>query len=299
MKYPIYIPTKGRFENNLTAELLLKSNIDFRLFVEDTEYQQYEKRFGSDKLVALDGHDFGGVGYARNFIKDYSISRNEKRHWQLDDDIKLFYRLNKGINTECSADEALSAVEDFTDQFQNIGITGLSANTFVKFSNKPYEVNRFAYTCFLVNNSISCRFRKELEEDLDMNLQILTSGLCTVKINLYNFAWASTGARKGGCTTEYKGSKLARLRNAKILALTWPQYVTVVWKFNRWHFQVKDNWRCFHNKLIRRTDIDWSQIPETNEYGIQLIKRQEIRSKELQQFYDENTGNKKNKIKTT
>lgn len=250
MKYPIYIPTKGRFENNLTAELLLKSNIDFRLFVEDTEYQQYEKRFGSDKLVALDGHDFGGVGYARNFIKDYSISRNEKRHWQLDDDIKLFYRLNKGINTECSADEALSAVEDFTDQFQNIGITGLSANTFVKFSNKPYEVNRFAYTCFLMNNSISCRFRKELEEDLDMNLQILTSGLCTVKINLYNFAWASTGARKGGWT-ELNANNRRKIRMLKTIN-EWP-FIPGIARKGQENYRLKTEtiWRHFTHNLIR------------------------------------------------
>jgi hypothetical protein len=291
-RYPVYIPSKGRADVSYTARFFLEDGLEFRIVVEPQEYETYREKFGAERLLKLPQNNQGLI-YARNWIRDHSTKEGFSRNWQFDDNIRWVYRMNKGKRIRCNANVALSAIEDFCDRYTNIGIAGLNYDMFaLNDIDKPYYLNCHTYSACLFSNTMPYRWRLRMNDDVDICLQVVTGGMCTVNFNSFLVKKCNTMTVKGGCTTEYKGSKLARLRNAKILALTWPQYVTVVWKFNRWHFQVKDNWRCFHNKLIRRTDIDWSKIPERDDYGIQLMKRQEIRSTELQQFYDENSGKK-------
>lgn len=213
MKYKIYIPSRRRYEKNLTAELLLKHNIDFKLIVEKNDYDDYYKKYG-DKVLSLEGSDYGGVDYARNWIKKYSKSQGEEKHWQLDDDIKTLYILDddkKLIKT--NPEIVLSKCEEFTDKYTNVAISGLSSSPFVRFSTKPYEVNKFAYTCFLVRND-NYSWDNNVEDDLDYNLQILTGGDCTLKFNKYCFAWSDTQTQKGGYTDLYEdGKRLVRMKN--------------------------------------------------------------------------------------
>lgn len=203
MKYKIYIPTLGRYDNLLTAHLLNSQGIDFKLFVEDKEYKLYSDRFGKDKVIKLPGSNYGSVFFARNFIKEYSIANGETKHWQIDDDISRIYQHKDGKVLNDNVDFVLSNCENFVDRFKNIGIAGLSSNVFVKFQTNPFDINKLAYTCKLIDNNNKCKWEKDVIDDVDYNLQILEEGLCTIRFNAFTFQWSGVTTQKGGFTEIY------------------------------------------------------------------------------------------------
>ena len=52
-KYPVYIVSKGRAESRLTVKALTRCKVDFKVVVEEAEYEQYNKHIGAGKLLIL------------------------------------------------------------------------------------------------------------------------------------------------------------------------------------------------------------------------------------------------------
>ena len=54
-KYPIYIISKGRYENGLrlTQEMLEKFGVPYRMVVEDSEFDAYAENVPEEKIIAL------------------------------------------------------------------------------------------------------------------------------------------------------------------------------------------------------------------------------------------------------
>lgn len=204
MGYNIYIPSLGRWEKSLTADLLLSQNIPFKLVVEDKEYSQYVNKFGEDRVLKLPGSGYGGVAFARNFIKDYSIKQGELKHWQIDDDVKSIYQHQGGKPINTSVDYVLTNCEKFSDLFKNVGLSGLSSNVFVKFQTKPFTVNSLVYTVKLINNSFDIHWDGTVVEDIDYTLQVLNMGLCTLRFNAFAFSWQGAGLQDGGWSDIYR-----------------------------------------------------------------------------------------------
>ena len=50
-RYPIYVISKGRYENCLTAKFLIEDKVDFKLVVEPQEKIEYVARFGEDRVI--------------------------------------------------------------------------------------------------------------------------------------------------------------------------------------------------------------------------------------------------------
>lgn len=206
MKYNIYIPTKGRYDNLLTADYLTKSGIDFSLVVEEKEVDLYEERY-PNKVIALPGNNYGGAYFARNFIKKLSTEKGEKKHWQLDDDIRKLIYVDNGKFIDASAKEIFEKMENFSDKFKNIGISGAHSNVWVKFGKKPFEVNKLVYGCYLTNNDLDIWWNKDIMEDIDYNIQVLEKGWCTLRFYSFSFTMSSRTSRKGGVTELYLDKK--------------------------------------------------------------------------------------------
>ncbi len=49
-KYPIYIPTKGRFESRKTVKALTEMGVYFRVVIEPHEYILYSKILPDDQI---------------------------------------------------------------------------------------------------------------------------------------------------------------------------------------------------------------------------------------------------------
>lgn len=202
MKYKIYIPTKGRYDRLLTADYLTKNGIDFSLVVEKKEVDLYEEKY-PNKVIALPDSDYGGVYFARNFIKKLSIENGEKRHWQLDDDIKKLVYVNNGELVDMPPDEMFRSMENFCDKFKNVGLASPHSTVWIKFGKKPFEINKLAYSCSLINNSLDIWWSKDVMGDIDYNIQVLESGWCTVRFYIFSFAWSARTSKKGGFTEIY------------------------------------------------------------------------------------------------
>ena len=283
IKYPIYIPSKGRSDTCLTACFFLKDGIyDFQIVVEPQEYDSYLANFDKKNILLLPENN-KGLKYSRLWIRKHSIKNGHKRHWQFDDNIRCMYRLNRAKRVRCNGRIGISVVEDFTDRYKNIGISGFNYSMFAtRATAKPYVVNCHVYSATLVNNEMSYKWRTEFNNDVDICLQVVTNGLCTVAFNAFVVEKMETMKMKGG-NTELHKIKNHRLINAQELAANWSEYVSVVWKFNRWHFSVINAWKDFTHPLIKRNDIDWDAIKQ-KKWKIKLKELQPVKNASLRDW---------------
>lgn len=286
-KYPIYIPSKNRASNCLTAISFLRDNVDFKLVVEPSQLDNYLKYYDKDIILVLPENGLKLLG-SRLWIRNHSIKNGFDRHWQFDDNIRQFRRLHKGKRLPANGNVAIKVVEDFTNRYTNIGISGFNYEMFVPNTQpKPYQINCHVYSASLINNNMPYKWRLFYNDDTDLCLQVLTNGLCTVLFNAFMVEKQRTMTMKGGNTDDMYNIKNGRLRMARALEEMWPDYVETKWRFGRPQHVVKNSWKDFKHPLIRRTDIVWDNL-KTNNYGMKLVKKNNIKSESLQKFYEEN-----------
>ncbi len=284
-RYPIYVPSKGRHDQCLTANFLIEDGVPFKLVIEEQEKELYAERYGEDRLLILPFSNRGSVIPARNWIKDHATEAGFKRHWQVDDNIRMVRRFWKGKRIRCRSGIAFAITEDFVDRYTNIALAGLEYTMFTT-SNRipPITVNTRVYSCTLALNEIPHRWRGRYNEDADLCLQVLSDGWCTVLIHGFIVDKITTMKMKGGNTDAlYQGDGRAKM--ARSLEKVWPGVVETKRRFRRPQHVVHSSWRKFDTPLKRREDIDWDNLPEIDNFGLELTQaKPEIKSKELKKL---------------
>jgi hypothetical protein len=247
-KYPVYVPSKGRSDKCLTADWLIRDGIPFRLVVEPQDRGKYAARYGPDLLLTLDVDDPGAVVYARNWIKKHAEEEGSFRHWMLDDNIKAI-KMQKGAKrVDVDSRLALSSIEEFVDRYENVGAASMRHTTFAWDAKVPFFLNQMVYCAMLVRTDLPYAWRT-LAEDVDMSLQILSGGMCTVVTNIFQIDKAQSGSMKGGHTDgAYQGD--GRLRRTKQLARQWPGLVKVDRRWGRPAHVMNGVWKKFDHHLI-------------------------------------------------
>lgn len=258
IKHPIYIISKGRWKNPLTAKFLLAEKIPFKIAVEPQEYEQYCASIPRQFVAKLPFSNLGLGSYpARNWCWENAIANGHTHHWLFDDNIRNFQRLNKGLRRRCFAKFAITSAEQLNGRYSNVGILGFNYQYFVtRATRNPFVVNAHVYSAMLIRNDMPYRWRLKYNEDVDLCLNILHGGnLCSILLNAFVIGKVSTAAKmKGGNQTDlYKGNDpVMKFRKSKSLQVVWPQYVKVVHRFGRIHHSV--SWqKHFKQKLILRT----------------------------------------------
>ena len=271
-KYPIYIISKGRWHNPLTAISLDKMNVDYKICVEPKEFENYKSVISEKKILCLP-ENFSELGSGsipvRNFVWEHSIKNGAEKHWILDDNIHCFLRTTNNIRAIVYSGATFCAIEDFVDRYENIGIAGMNYYTFthrrVKFA--PYKLNTRIYSCILIDNKLNHRWRGKYNEDTDLSLRVLKDGLCTVLFNTFSCYKKSTMLMKGGNTDTIYNSGDNRREFAESLKKQHPDLVEVVYKFNRWHHNV--NYKQFQKlKLKLKPNLNIPDKP--NNYGMRF-----------------------------
>jgi len=203
---------------------------------------------------------------------EHSIKEGHKRHWQLNDNIEQFNRLNRNLQVKVGSGTIFRCVEDFTDRYTNIAYSGLQYDHFAKAKNvmQPFILNTRIYSCTLINNEIPFRWRSVYNDDTDVSLLALKAGWCTVLFNAFLQCKATTMTVKGGNTEELYLIEDGRKKMAQALVDLHPDVAKVAWKFNRWQ-HVVDYTSFKSNKLQRCDDFEYSGI---NNYGMKLTTRQ-------------------------
>jgi hypothetical protein len=274
-RYPIYIPSKGRYTANWTAKCLKRDGVPFQVVVESQEADHYTVALGAEHVLVLPFSNLGlGSIPARNWIKDHATAAGHDRHWQLDDNITDIKRRYQGKRIPCHAGIALSAVEDFTDRYENVALTGLNYEMFLPNNQKAPPFTNLPHY-----------WRGRYNEDTDLCLQVLADGWCTVLVNAF-FIWKKwTMQVQGGNTAElYKGD--GRLHMARSLERMWPGVVTTQRRFKRPQHVIKDSWRYFDTPLKLKPGIDLEAMTP-NEYGMKLQAVKPVKSPELQRMLAE------------
>lgn len=267
-RYPVFVPSKGRAHKPLTARCFLNDDVPFRLVVEPSEADAYREALPDANLLVTPRDNMRLLG-VRNWIRDVSIDEGFDRHWQFDDNIEGVWRWHEGRRLHCDANLGIVAVEDFTDRYTNVGVSGMNYVMFATGPNvPPIRVNCHVYSASLINNRMPYRWRLVYNDDTDLCLQVLAGGLCTVLFNAFLVQKAGTMSIKGGNTDDlYQGD--GRLRMARELERMWPGVVRVDRRFQRPQHVV--DWTRFDTRLVRRTDLDWEAIEATS-YDAKLVR---------------------------
>lgn len=277
--YPIFIPSKGRWDTRLTSKALEEKRVPYRIVVEPSEYEQYADVIDRRKIVAAP-ENFSERGQGsipvRNFIFEMAIAEGHARHWLVDDNIINFYRFNLNRRIPVDSGTIFRCAEDFTDRYDNVAFSGFNNIAFTREREPnaaPFMLNNRIYSITLINNAIPYRWRGRYNEDTDICLRALKDGWATILFNAFLADKATTMKMRGGNTDTIYNTGDKRREFAESLASQHPDVAKVVWKFDRWHHQV-DYSPFARNKLIKRKDaIAGAGV---NEYGMKLVRVAEM-----------------------
>jgi len=287
-RYPVYVPTKGRSAraDALTIRFLLHDGVPFHAVVEAEEQDAYEAVVGRERLLVLPESGQGLI-YARNWIRDHAEAAGHARHWQLDDNIRWVSRQYHGQRIQCAAGPALAAVEDFTDRYENVALTGLNYEMFAIHSRTPLLRNVHVYSATLVNHACPCRWRLRHNDDTDLCLQVLAAGWCTVLVNAFLVHKVPTMTRRGGNTDDlYQGD--GRLVMARSLERLWPGVVKVKRRYGRPQHVV--DWRRFTTPLRLKSTVNLQELADRDEYGLELAAVRPVKSRRLRDLQRTHAG---------
>jgi hypothetical protein len=272
--YPIYIPTKGRWETCHTARRLSEMDCPFFLVVEETEAKKY-RRLGLGEVLVLPFHDLGkGSIPARNWIWDHAKSNGHARHWVMDDNVVRFYRTNFNRRIPSRTAAIFRCIEHWCDRYENIAFAGLQYMTFAvdrRADIAPFQLNTRVYSMILVNTDLPYRWRGRYNEDTDICLRALKDGWCTVVFNAFLGDKTTTMKMRGGNTDNVYNTGDKRLAFARSLAKQHPDVARVVWRYDRWHHHV--DYSSFRRNALRlRKGI--TPTLGFDEHGMRLVRLQ-------------------------
>lgn len=282
-RFPIYIVSKGRSHRLPTVKALEEMKVDFKIIVEENDYDNYAKVVDNKKILKLpqsykDNYDcfwqdekkITGAGAARNFAWDHSIEQGFDWHWVMDDNIESFERLNNNKKIKCDSGNIFYSAEDFVLRYKNIGQAGFQYAFFcpANDSRPAFKLNTRIYSCLLIKNNIPFRWRGRYNEDTDLSLRILKSGLCTIQFNSFLQGKRATQTIQGGNTKVFYKDE-GTLNKSKMLEDMHPDLCKVVWRFNRWHHHC--NYNVFKQELILKNKHQPQN--EYNEFDMVLKKK--------------------------
>jgi hypothetical protein len=282
-RYPVFVPSKGRWDTRYTMKALDAIGVPYRAVVEPQEADRYvESGVQPAKILVLPHRDKGLV-VTRNWIWDYALAMGTPRFWTFDDNIDGIYRLNRNLKTPIATGTVLRVIEDFADRYTNLPVAGMHYFMFAsrKTACPPVKFNRRVYSNMLIETDArdpSGRpYRNEgfYNDDTDLCLRILKDGKCTALFNAFLIYKRTTMTVKGGMTSHYQpgldGTTAleadGRYRMAKELKDKHPDVTTITRKWGRWQHHV-DYSPFERNKPELRPG---AQIqPGPNEYGMVL-----------------------------
>lgn len=285
-RYPLYIISKGRYERTITADALDNLGLTYNMVVEPQEYDLYKKKIPHQRILSLpEGNHGKGSGPARNWLWEHSISEGHERHWVIDDNIFEFWRYHKNQRIRCETGSFFRAMEDFTDRFENVALSGPQYKFFVSdiIRYYPFVRNTRLMSCILIKNDISYRWRGRYNEDVDLSIRVLKDGKYAT-ILFYSFLQgkAETQKVKGGNTEEIYGN--GTFEKSKMLVKMHPDVCRLTKRYGRWH-HIADMSIFKDNPLILKDEYKNVRL-DRNEYGMKLVTGYGTDKQQIQEVHE-------------
>jgi hypothetical protein len=278
-RFPIFIPTKGRFETPYTIRAFEDIGVPFHPVVQPQEYHSYAAAVKDPSRIIVLPSGLDGLVPTRNWIWDYAQSLGVSYFWTFDDNIKCFHRLHQNKRIKLGDGAFLEAIEDWVQRYENMAITGMHYTMFavtqLTKTRPPLLLNTRVYSNMFIKTDIPYRNQGIYNDDTDLCLRVLKDGWCTALFYAFLIDKLTTMTVKGGNTPIYQGD--GRLKMAQELQQRHPDVTKITWKWGRWQHHV--DYRPFkNNRPILRPGI---VIPdEPNNYGMVLKRRGEATTSE-------------------
>lgn len=281
-RHPIYIVSKGRWDNQLTNKALDRAGVHHYVVVEEHEYADYVRTSRNATVLILpesykreyetcDNIEYGkkgtGPGPARNFAWDHSISIGATRHWVMDDNIRRFMRLQGGLRYVCISSAMFAAAEDWVERYEDVPVAGLQYAMFAtchSYEAPPVILNTRIYSCLLIENDQPIRWRGRYNEDTDLSLRVLKAGKCTAEFYVFLQEKIGTQRMRGGNTAEFYGKEGTRAKTDMLVRMH-PDVARAIDRYSRYHHYV-DYSRWAGRFPTLRKGVDVTAPPD--EYGI-------------------------------
>lgn len=251
----IFIPTKGRINNQKTYKILKEIGLEPILVVEPQEYfETFQKGF---KCVSLEENN-QGITYSRNFILDLARKNKYEYICMIDDDISQFGFIENHKRVP-NNNAFLSALEHFK-KFNMCGT--MQYNQFAWCQEKPIVYNRgIEVVMFLYMPQIKNKyFEEDTIEDRDFSLDIILNNdslnnVKTFRLNHHYFTCPSIGTNKGDIESQTRNYK----------QIKWSQKMEEKWGSEICKYVIKKNgtpdikinWRTI-DKIIKNKNIQLS-----------------------------------------
>lgn len=113
MKILIAVPSKNRADRikDLTLNWLDIVDIDWQVFVEPQDFENYKKIIPEKNLIQIDGNN-RGLGFSKSYIKYYAIQNNYDLIFKLDDDLEGWYGRSRNQRESISYEVFTEAIND-------------------------------------------------------------------------------------------------------------------------------------------------------------------------------------------
>lgn len=232
-----------------------EDGVKYKILIEPQELEDYKKYHDEETLVVLPFSNLGKGSYpARNYAMKLAKDMKKEFHWVFDDNIRGACKFSKGKKIPCSSALAIDRAEKLNDMYSNVAILAFNYRYFVATElNKAFFVNVHAYSCMLIKTEAKIKWRLKYNEDVDLCLQALTKGYCTILLNAYCMNKISTSAKlRGGNQDELyqNNDKQKKIEKAETLQRKWPQLVELKIRFNRPHHYI--DWKKHFTHSLQR-----------------------------------------------
>ena len=240
----IFIPTKGRLDDEKTYNNLVSLGLEPILVIEPQEVEQ--AAFRGYKGIVLPANNMG-ITYSRNYILKKARDMGYEYICMIDDDVSQMGYIVDGKRVKDN-NAFLTALDKFLE-FKTCGT--MQYNQFAWCQPKPIVYNRglevvwFLYMPQLQNVTIE----EDTIEDRDFSLDIIINhNVETFRLNHLYFNVLSIGANKGGIETSTRAEKQAYW--SRKMQQKWGEnIISIIQKTNGWD-DIKINWRQV-DKIIK------------------------------------------------
>lgn len=188
------------------------------------DWKEYVAKSDLLDPFGVEGGKPSGAVPARNAIHDISRERGEKRHWQLDDDISVFYDIDKRTDKKIRIEDGerlyrrMEKIAQFADDASilDMGISG--ATLFVKAQDRK-KYDRQVFVCHNLRSDDGFlpwrgRMADDLVQAIDTNHR---PGQLQFSIKWFGYAYASSAKNPGGNTDLYNSEGYIRKAGYSLL----------------------------------------------------------------------------------
>lgn len=214
--WPIFVPSKERPNSSLIA-LASAQRVPVIAVLEPQDVRDYKLHFpGLDTMVLPENNR--GLPFSRATILSHARSRGFNWFWMLDDDIKNFYRVRDRRCVVTPMKDVLLKAQGLPDI--NVGQLALEYQQFAWSSKVPTKRNSYCDVVVAIRTSVKANYRALFKEDRDFTLQVIASGMDTMRAAQLAFSAPKNGSNRGGLFNAYADGH-ERLGVEKLVEL-WP-----------------------------------------------------------------------------